>query len=237
MLDPLLMEDDLSAAHHRAVLVALLAQGQHGLALKYTRVRRPPVITSEDISLHISVLLSNGAIQEAFTFQRSRRSSNLLPVFYSRAEELGKLDSVLQLSLTTQEEKEFVSFLQSSRRHDSQEVLLMYYLQRSRFTEAMQLNLRLKSLGAGSSGARDAIMARYSDILPGAVSPVWRPPSNCVCRCGQHPRLQEGHPRPRAADRQQTRAPVRESPGQVRSRHCTCQHGDHSIVALSGTSS
>ena len=67
-----------------------------------------------------------------------------------------------------QEEKEFVSFLQSSQRSDSQEVLLMYYLQRSRFSEALQLQQRLKSLGVGQgSGARDAIMSRYSDILPG----------------------------------------------------------------------
>ena len=63
MLDPLLMEDDLSPDHHRAILVSLLAQGQPALALKYTRIRRPPVITAEDVSLHIAVLLSNGAIQ------------------------------------------------------------------------------------------------------------------------------------------------------------------------------
>ena len=64
----------------------------------------------QDVCLHISVLLANGAIQEAFTFQRSRRgtasSSNTLAQFYKRAEELGKLDAVLQLSLTVQEEKE-----------------------------------------------------------------------------------------------------------------------------------
>ena len=170
MLDPLLSEDDLTPDHHRAVLISLLSQGQHSLALKYTRIRRPPVMSSDDISLHISVLLSNGAIQEAFTFQRTRRSSNLLPLFYTKAEELGKLDSVLQLSLTTQEEKEFVSFLQSSRRQDSQEVLLMYYLQRSRFQEAMQLNLSQKTLGMGGTSAREAIMSRYTDILPGVAS-------------------------------------------------------------------
>ena len=128
------------------------------------------MITSDDISLHISVLLSNGAIQEAFTFQRTRRSSNLLPLFYTKAEELGKLDSVLQLSLTIQEEKEFVSFLQSSRKQDSQEVLLMYYLQRSRFQEAMQLNKSQKTLGIGGTSAKDAIMSRYNDILPGVAS-------------------------------------------------------------------
>ena len=137
MLDPLLSEDDLTPDHHRAVLVALLTQGQHSLALKYTRIRRPPVITSDDIILHISVLLSNGAIQEAFTFQRTRRSSNLLPLFYTKAEELGKLDSVLQLSLTIQEEKEFVSFLQSSRKQDSQEVRGQYSGQQEGHTAAI----------------------------------------------------------------------------------------------------
>jgi hypothetical protein len=80
--------------------------------------------------------------------------------FYHRAEELGRLDAVLQLSLSRKEEEEFVRyrhvlfkllfplffvpvgskeiciicrFLQDSKRPDSQEVLLMYYLQRSRF--------------------------------------------------------------------------------------------------------
>ena len=169
MLDPLLQEDDLTPEHHRAVLVSLLSQDQAALALKYSRIRRPPVLTAQDISLHISVLLANGAIQEAFTFQRLRRSSNLLPLFYKKAEELSKLDSVLQLSLTSQEEREFVSFLQNSSRADSQEVLLMYYLQRSRFTEALQLNTSLQARGL-STGARDAIMSRYRDILPGLAN-------------------------------------------------------------------
>ena len=170
MLDPLLQEDDLTPVHHRAILVSLLAQSQPTLALKYTRIRRPPCMLPQDVSLHTSVLLANGAIQEAFTFQRSRRgtasSSNILAQFYRKAEELGKLDAVLQLSLTSNEEKEFVSFLQASKRVDSQEVLLMYYLQRSRFTEAMQLNQGLKTMGKGGSSAREAIMDRYNHILP-----------------------------------------------------------------------
>jgi len=170
MLDPLLQEDDLTPVHHRAILVSLLAQSQPTLALKYTRIRRPPCMLPQDVSLHTSVLLANGAIQEAFTFQRSRRgtasSSNILAQFYRKAEELGKLDAVLQLSLTSNEEKEFVSFLQASKRVDSQEVLLMYYLQRSRFTEAMQLNHGLKTMGKGGSSAREAIMDRYNHILP-----------------------------------------------------------------------
>ena len=170
MLDPLLQDDDVSPSHHRAVLVSLLAQGQQALALKYTRIRRPPLNQAEDVRLHISVLLANGAIQEAFTFQRARRgsttSASLLSSFYRTAEELGKLDSVLQLSLSLQEEKEFVTFLQAASRRDSQEVLLMYYLQRARFPEAMHLNQQLGEAGVVSA-ARAAIMDRYNHILPG----------------------------------------------------------------------
>ena len=170
MLDPLLQDDDLTPTHHRAILVALLAQGQPSLALKYTRIRRPPLSQPEDIQLHISVLLANGAIQEAFIFQRSRRgsvnSSSLLSSFYKRAEELGKLDSVLQLSLSSSEEREFVTFLQGASRADSQEVLLMYYLQRARFTEVMQLNQHLQTLGQRRSSARQAIMERNNQSSP-----------------------------------------------------------------------
>ena len=69
------------------------------------------------------------SVQEAFSFQRSRRgavsAAKLLSVFYQRAEELGRLDAVLQLSLSTMEEREFVIFLRGSKRVASQEVLLM----------------------------------------------------------------------------------------------------------------
>ena len=128
---------------------------------------------ADDVTLHISVLLANGAIQEAFTFQRSRRgsvsSSALLSSFYSTAEELGKLDSVLQLSLSQAEEREFVTFLENASKAHAREVLLMYYLQRARFSEAMQLNQQMAEAGMGGT-ARQAIMARYSHILPSFAS-------------------------------------------------------------------
>ena len=136
-------------------------------------MRRPPLQQAEDVTLHISVLLANGAIQEAFTFQRSRRgsvsSASLLSSFYRTAEELGKLDSVLQLSLSQAEEREFVSFLESASKAHAREVLLMYYLQRARFSEAMQLNQQMAEAGMGGT-ARQAIMARYSHILPSFAS-------------------------------------------------------------------
>ena len=119
------------------------------------------------------VTIHDDDAQEAFTFIKTRRgvttSSDILFQFYRRAEELNRLDSVLQLSLSLQEEREFVRFLQQSKRADSQEVLLMYYLQRSRFTEALQLSEQLRSTvgggGAPRAAARDAIMDRYKHIL------------------------------------------------------------------------
>ena len=76
------------------------------------------------------VTIHDDDAQEAFTFIKTRRgvttSSDILFQFYRRAEELNRLDSVLQLSLSLQEEREFVRFLQQSKRADSQEVLLMY---------------------------------------------------------------------------------------------------------------
>ena len=77
--------------------------------------------------------MGNGMVHEAFQYQRQRRNtsnaSEMMQYFYDRAEKLGKLDSVLQMSLMLVEERELVDFLQRSDRPSSQEVLLMYYLQ------------------------------------------------------------------------------------------------------------
>ena len=119
--------------------------------------------------------MANGMVHEAFQYQRQRRNTSnateMMQYFYDRAEKLGKLDSVLQMSLMLAEERELVDFLQRSDRPSSQEVLLMYYLQRSRYSEAVALNEQLDSRqqqpgmrnnnnSAGST--RKAIMERFS---------------------------------------------------------------------------
>ena len=85
------------------------------------------------MQLHVAILMANGMVHEAFQYQRQRRNtsnaSEMMQYFYDRAEKLGKLDSVLQMSLMLVEERELVDFLQRSDRPSSQEVLLMYYLQ------------------------------------------------------------------------------------------------------------
>lgn len=117
--------------------------------------------------------MANGMVYEALQFQRQRStgsssSSAMLSYFFERADELGKLDSVLQLSLTQSEDRELVNFLGKSP--SKQEVLLMYYLQRSRYAEAVALNERLNSEG-NRSDVRKAIMERFckANLIPNAV--------------------------------------------------------------------
>ncbi|TRY74821.1 hypothetical protein TCAL_05664 [Tigriopus californicus] len=175
--DPLISNQDIADWQHRVILVLFLVQNQPKLALKYSRIRKPPQKDLSDIQLHIAILLANGMVHEAFQYQRNRRNtrnaSEMLQHFLEKAEELGKLDSVLQLSLVTVEEKELILFLERSSRPSSQEILLMYYLQRSRYSEAMQLNEKLDTMPGSreTSQTRRAIMERFSrnNLIPNTL--------------------------------------------------------------------
>ena len=54
LLDPLISSNDIEPWQHRAVLVSLLAQAQPKLALKYSRIRRPPQRDLVDIQVSLS---------------------------------------------------------------------------------------------------------------------------------------------------------------------------------------
>ncbi len=67
-----------------------------------------------------------------------------------------------------------VNFLKGSSRSGSQEVLLMYYLQRARYSEAVAFNEELNRTTAGSSSSsetRKAIMDRFcrANLIPSTV--------------------------------------------------------------------
>ena len=66
-------------------------------------------------------------------------SQNVAPIFPAKT-----IDRLLQLPLTTKEEQLLVSYLMDSSEPRSQEMLVMHYLQKARFTEAIQLNDKLK---------------------------------------------------------------------------------------------
>ncbi|QQP38074.1 AT hook containing transcription factor 1, partial [Caligus rogercresseyi] len=52
LLDPLILDKDIKAWEHRAIIVAFLVQDQPKAALKYSRIRKPPVRDAFDIKLH-----------------------------------------------------------------------------------------------------------------------------------------------------------------------------------------
>lgn len=133
LLDPLVDANDISETEHRTIILSLLTQNQQKLALKYCSVRKPPKTKDYDVQLHTAVLLENGKIMDAFQLVRSKTGNQkLFTYFLSKTEQLGKMEIILQMTLSMQEEKFLVDFLQESQMESSKEVLLEYYLQRAR---------------------------------------------------------------------------------------------------------
>ena len=57
------------------------------------------------------------------------------------------VDRLLQLPMNEEEEHRLVDYLKTTQESNSSELLLLHYLQRSRFIEAVRLNNRLKNMG------------------------------------------------------------------------------------------
>ncbi|KDR14054.1 Protein ELYS [Zootermopsis nevadensis] len=184
LLDPLVSMDDLKPWQHQCIIQAFLYQGQHQMALKYIRVQQPPLKDIEDIRLNLTVLLVNGLIHEAFQYQRQhcneQNSRDLLQHFFSACQQMNQLSVVLQLALSPVEEEAFTQFLQNCHSSQADDMHVMYYLERSRIAEAMEVNNSIRSskshmdsnsLKQGhtedkSSCVRDTIVQAYANTLP-----------------------------------------------------------------------
>ncbi|XP_076032240.1 uncharacterized protein LOC143020018 isoform X2 [Oratosquilla oratoria] len=175
LLDPLINSKDIAVWQHRRIIKALLYQGEHSRALSYARIRRPPLVDVDDIRLHLTLLLANGLTREAFHYQRTHRvqanTDDLLNHFFTGCEEMGKLQTVIQLPLNKLEEDSFIAYLQSSTKPSAIDLLIVYYLQRSRYVEVLELQNQLHSYGhLGTSrkrhGARTALVDGFLAQLP-----------------------------------------------------------------------
>ncbi|XP_023712052.1 protein ELYS [Cryptotermes secundus] len=184
LLDPLISMDDLKPWQHQCIIRAFLYQGQHQMALKYIRVQQPPLKDIEDIRLNLTVLLVNGLIHEAFQYQRQhcneQNSRDLLQHFFSACQQMNQLSVVLQLALSPIEEEAFTYFLQNCHNPWADDMRVMYYLERSRIAEAMEVNSSIRSskshidpnsLKRGRtedkpSCVRDTIVQAYAKTLP-----------------------------------------------------------------------
>ncbi|XP_053388685.1 protein ELYS-like, partial [Mercenaria mercenaria] len=177
MLDPM-VRAEFSRWQHKRIIKALLYQGDAKMALRYITSIQPALTTPEEVKLKLTVLLANELTAEALEYQRMCRDKNnmndLLSHLFLGCQQTKTVGRLLQLPLTNEEETTLVDYLLDSSEPHSQELLVMHYLQRARFVEAIQLNEKLKhsvlteasSKARERAAARNAIVDSYAGILP-----------------------------------------------------------------------
>ncbi|XP_064642421.1 protein ELYS-like isoform X2 [Lineus longissimus] len=177
LLSPMVTSHILPWQHTR-IIKALLYQAESKLAVRYMKTRQPAMVTPEDVKLKLTVLLANGLISEAYEYQRTVRdqsnTEDLLSHLFVGCQQTKTVDKLLQLSLDGVEERHLVQYLKESTEPNSLELLVMYYLQRARYVEAIRLNEKLKArvmletdpLAKERAIARNTIVDGYFRILP-----------------------------------------------------------------------
>ncbi|XP_057381407.1 protein ELYS-like isoform X2 [Daphnia carinata] len=179
LLDPLVHTMDITNAQQRAILRAFLYQDKHKHALKYATLRRPVCPELEDIQLHLTILIANGLISDALSYIRrnrnQRNSVELMQHLLNGCQEMRKVSVLLTLPLSEEEEDHVTNFLKQSRNIDLQEALLLFYIQRCKYPDAIAYSQRLNQMWP----ARDTISReRFNrremlmQTLIGALPPI-----------------------------------------------------------------
>ncbi|XP_027726769.1 protein ELYS-like [Vombatus ursinus] len=163
---------------HTKIIQAFMCQGEHRLALRYIQTVKPSVSSSNEVMLHLTVLLFNRCMVEAWSLlqQHSNRLNveELLKHMYEACQEMGLMEDLLKLPFTDTEQECLVKFLQSSADIQNHELLLVHHLQRANYIPALQLNQSLKVNLMNDrdprlrerSVARNSILDQYGKILP-----------------------------------------------------------------------
>ncbi|XP_014383741.1 PREDICTED: protein ELYS [Myotis brandtii] len=163
---------------HSKIIQAFMSQGEHRQALRYIQTMKPTVSSDSDIILHITVLLFNRCMIEAWSLLRyhSSRSNieELLEHTYKGCQEMGLMEDLLKLPFTDTEQECLVRFLQSSTSVQNHELLLVHHLQRANYIPALKLNQTLKINLTNDrdphlrerSVARNSILDQYGKVLP-----------------------------------------------------------------------
>ncbi|KAL4221649.1 Protein ELYS [Mactra antiquata] len=177
LLDPM-VRSDFGRWQHKRIIKSLLYQDDAKMALLYLSTVNPALTTPEEVKLKLTVLLANGLTAEALEYQRECCDKNniqdLLTHLFLGCQQTKTVGRLLQLPLTNEEEKFLVDYLLDSSEPHSQELLVMHYLQRARFVEAIQLNEKLKhsilsennAAARERAAARNAIVEGYANTLP-----------------------------------------------------------------------
>ncbi|KAK0141958.1 Protein ELYS [Merluccius polli] len=178
----LLLHPTTSQCHfpwqHERVLQALMCQGRHAVALRYLHVTKPPLSSTSQAKLCLSVLLHNRCLVEAWSLlrQHSTRLSReeLLGFLYESCQELGLITELLKLPLSLTEQECLEKFLQGTGGLHNRELLMVHYLQQANYIPALQLNHTLKMNLVNErdpklrerSNTRNAILDQYGKVLP-----------------------------------------------------------------------
>ncbi|XP_051003947.1 protein ELYS isoform X2 [Acomys russatus] len=163
---------------HSKIIEGFMSQGEHKQALRYLQTMKPTVSSSSDVVLHLTVLLFNRCMVEAWNLlrQNSNRMNieELLKHAYEVCQEMGLMEDLLKLPFTDTEQECLVKFLQSSTSVQNHEFLLVHHLQRANYISALKLNQTLKNILTSDrdprlrerSVARNSILDQYGKILP-----------------------------------------------------------------------
>ncbi|XP_075965904.1 uncharacterized protein ahctf1 isoform X2 [Anarhichas minor] len=163
---------------HERVLQALMCQGQHSVALRYFHVTKPPISSTSQAKLCLSVLLHNRCLIEAWSLLRQHSNrlnmGELLGFLYESCQELGLIKELLKLPLGLTEQESLEKFLQGTGGLQNRELLMVHYLQQANYIPALQLNHSLKMNMVNErdpklkerSNTRNLILDQYGKVLP-----------------------------------------------------------------------
>ncbi|XP_074435449.1 protein ELYS-like [Larus michahellis] len=163
---------------HKRIIQSLLCQGEHGQALRYIQLMRPPTASSGEVQLLLTVLLSNRCMVEAWGLLHQHAAQanleDLLKRMYEMCREMGLMEDLLKLPFTDTEQECLEKFLRTSAGVQNQEFLLVYHLQRANYIAALELNqsMNVNLMNDGDhrltdrAVARNSLLAQYDKILP-----------------------------------------------------------------------
>ncbi|XP_048392566.2 protein ELYS [Stegostoma tigrinum] len=167
----------LSSWQHVRIIQALMCQGEHRKALRYMQAMKPSMASSSEVKLHLTVLLFNRCMVEAWHLLRLNANrinvEDLLRHMYELCQENGLMEELLKLPFTATEQECLEKFLKKSGSLQNQEFLLVHHLQRANYVPALQLNQSLKmNLNDHDpqirerTAARNSILEQYGKVLP-----------------------------------------------------------------------
>ncbi|XP_014211693.1 uncharacterized protein LOC106641698 [Copidosoma floridanum] len=133
MTSQIVSSNDIKDWQHKLALNSLLKNDQHKLALNYLLIIKPPLSSADDQGIIIDLAVEQGLVELAFHARPPSHYGQLLTRFFHACKTHGKLKDILRLTLDPEEEKAFDKYLQEN---GNEEIRLIHYLLRGRYTEA-----------------------------------------------------------------------------------------------------